>query len=105
MILHYLKIAVRNLWKYLVTELIKQMPGISEAMLVPEPLYPVGSGSSASQTNSWEGKSADDKTVRYQMIWFRPEVCQFYGLKRKEGPATFELGEKEVFIKEGWPRR
>lgn len=74
MILHYLKIAVRNLWKYQVTELIKQMPGISEAMLVPEPLYPVGSGSSASQTNCWEGKSADDKTVRYQMIWFRPEV-------------------------------
>ena len=83
-----------------VAELIKQMPGISEAMLIPEPLYPVGSGTSASQTNSWEGKSADDETVRYQMIWFRPEVGQFYGLKMKEGPATFELDKKEVFINE-----
>ena len=81
-------------------ELIKRTPSITEALLLPDPLYPVGAGSSYSQTESWEGKSANDEIVRYQMIYVRPEVCQFYGLKMKEGPESFELSKHEVFINE-----
>ena len=81
-------------------EMMKQMPFITEVLFLPKPLYPMGMGSSYSQTDSWEGKSANEGMVRYQMEYIRPEVCNFYGLKMKDGAESFELGENDVFINE-----
>ena len=81
-------------------DLLKQMPEIKEVLFLRTPLYPVGSGYTYSRTNNWEGKSEYDNEVDYEMISITPEICNFYGLKIKEGTSSFDLGNNEVFINE-----
>ena len=81
-------------------DILKQMPEIEEVLFLPTPLFPTGFGTSHGSTDNWEGKSDYDNKVQYSIMTVNPEVCKFYGLKIKDGPSSFDLGENEVFINE-----
>ena len=82
----------------LVQDVLRQQPFIKEILPV-EPLFP-----KYHMTNNivrdWDGKSADDSDIKPAIYGLNDEIAQFYGLKMKEGPASFELARGEVFINE-----
>ena len=82
----------------LIQNVLQQQPFIKEVLAV-SPLYP-----SYHMTNNtvsdWDGKSADSKEISLATYGLNDEISQFYGLKMKEGAASFELGKGEMFINE-----
>ena len=83
----------------LIQDVLRQQPYINEIYAVNNPLYPPKNFYGV-KLSEWEGKLAHDANIECSGIDINDEVAQFYGLKMKEGPASFELGEKEIFINE-----
>lgn len=80
----------------LVQDVLRQQPFIKEILPV-EPLFP-----KYHMTNNivLECESTDAPDFRFATYGLNDEIAQFYGLKMKEGPASFELGRGEIFINE-----
>ena len=87
----------------LIQDVLRQQPFIIDFKAVKAPLYPAKF--SLGKLNKWEGKLVNDESIEYGDIEINEEVAQFYGLKMKEGLASFELGEKEIFINETLARK
>ena len=43
---------------------------------------------------------SENSQLKSDQVSLNDEIAQFYGLKMKEGPASFELGRGEIFINE-----
>ena len=97
------KIAWVNLYNSkdmdLVQDVLRQQPCINDFLGVVGPLYPPKTHFSG-KLKDWEGKSVDESIINTPYYHINDEFAQFYGLKMKEGPASFELEENEVFINE-----
>ena len=83
----------------LVQDVLRQQPCINDFLGVVGPLYPPKTHFSG-KLKDWEGKSVDESIINTPYYHINDEFAQFYGLKMKEGPASFELKENEVFINE-----
>ena len=82
----------------LVQDVLRQQPFIKEILLV-DPLFP-NYHSTNHLIRDWDGKSANNPDIKPAIYGLDDEIAQFYGLKMKEGPASFELGRGEIFINE-----
>lgn len=82
----------------LVQDVLRQQPFIKEILLV-DPLFP-NYHSTNNLIRDWDGKSANNPDIKPAIYGLDDEIAQFYGLKMKEGPASFELGRGEIFINE-----
>ena len=87
-----------NKQQNLVQNVLRQQPFIKEILLV-DPLFP-NNHSTNNIILDWDGKLADAPDINPAIYGLDDEIAQFYGLKMKEGPASFELGRGEVFINE-----
>ena len=83
----------------LAQDVLRQQPCINDFLEVVGALYPPKT-IYLGTLKDWEGKSADESIIYTLRYHIDNEFAQFYGLKMKEGPASFELGENEVFINE-----
>ena len=83
----------------LVQDILRQQPCINDFLGVVGPLYPPKTHYLGT-LKDWEGKSVDESIIHTPYYHINDEFAQFYGLKMKEGPASFELKENEVFINE-----
>ena len=91
-------VAANNKQHDLLQDVLRQLPFIKKILPVV-PLFPYYIDAN-SVTRDWDGKSADDPEFRFAYYGLNDEIAQFYGLKMKEGPASFELGRGEIFINE-----
>ena len=91
-------VAANNKQHDLLQDVLRQQPFIKEILLA-DPLFP-NYHSTNNLIRDWDGKSADDPEFRFAYYGLNDEIAQFYGLKMKEGPASFELGRGEIFINE-----
>lgn len=82
----------------LVQDVLRQQPFIKEILLA-DPLFP-NYHSTNNLIRDWDGKSANNPDIKPAIYGLDDEIVQFYGLKMKEGPASFELGRGEIFINE-----
>ena len=82
----------------LVQDVLRQQPFIKEFLNIT-PLFP-NNHSTNNLIRDWDGKSADSPELKPATYGLNDEIAQFYGLKMKEGPASFELGRGEIFINE-----
>ena len=82
----------------LVQDVLRQQPFIKEILLA-DPLFP-NYHSTNNLIRDWDGKSANNPDIKPAIYGLDDEIAQFYGLKMKEGPASFELGRGEIFINE-----
>jgi hypothetical protein len=82
----------------LVQDVLRQQPFIKEILLA-DPLFP-NYHSTNHLIRDWDGKSANNPDIKPAIYGLDDEIAQFYGLKMKEGPASFELGRGEIFINE-----
>ena len=83
----------------LVQDILRQQPFINDFLGVTGALYPPKTNN-FNVLRDWEGKSADESNIHTSVYHVNDEFVQFYGLKMKEGSASFELGKNEVFINE-----
>ena len=82
----------------LVQDVLRQQPFIKEILLA-DPLFP-NYHSTNNLIRDWDGKTANNPDIKPAIYGLDDEIAQFYGLKMKEGPASFELGRGEIFINE-----
>lgn len=82
----------------LVQDVLRQQPFIKEFLNI-EPLFPNHHGTN-NIVRDWDGMPADAPKLMPVIYGLNDTIAQFYGLKMKEGPASFNLGRGEIFINE-----
>ncbi len=85
--------------------LLNELPCITQAIPVEDPLFPPGWGMSGNTAMEWEGKPEDAKDISFHILQLNDSIARFYGLKMKEGPASFDLGKDEMFINETFAKQ
>lgn len=86
-------------------DLLNQLPCITQAISIEDPLFPPGWGMTGNTAKEWEGKPHDAKDIFFQIFQLNDSIARFYGLKMKEGPASFTLGKNEIFINETFAKQ
>lgn len=80
--------------------LLRQVPAVQQTLQLNDPLFPPGGGASFRHEDEWEGKASSDDGVTYQLLRINDSIAAFYGIRMKEGVASFDLGKDEIIINE-----
>ena len=82
--------------------MLKQIPSITEMVGIHSPLFPPFN-IHLRQVHGFEGK--EDLVINAREARINQEIAQFYGLKMKEGPESFDLKMDEVLINETFAKQ
>ena len=80
-----------------IMDVLRQIPSITDMILVDNPLYPCITGSPSAITG-FEDK--EDMVIHARFVYITQDIANFYGLKMKEGEGNFDLGREECLINE-----
>lgn len=89
-----------NIDRERIVNILEQLPMINHTVKTNDPIFPVGNGFSYNSVSEWEGKSAHDNPVDFQIIEMNDDIANFYGLKMKEGANSFDVERGELIINE-----
>ena len=81
---------------------LKQIPSIKEIVNTSSPIFPP----KTIHTSELQGfENQEDLVIHASEIMIDQEVADFYGLKMKEGPESFDLKHGEVLINETFAKQ
>ena len=82
--------------------ILKQIPSVTESVPAFTPLFPA-QNVHPRQVQGFEGR--EDLAINAREVYINQEIAQFYGLRMKEGPESFDLKKDEVLINETFAKQ
>ena len=81
---------------------LKQIPSVTDMVLVHTPIFP-DKDIRTSEIQGFDGR--EELVISANEVRVDQDVAQFYGLKMKEGPESFDLKHGEVLINETFAKQ